>query len=275
MQLGAYIRLPSWKVTIEQHEEAGVRHVSLDEHLIGAVGDDDGLALPGVILHRQVQFRLLLQNNVGAGVDPPELPLPLLAIGVGTRLAHHKGPGQELQVAVDHQILVVDQLPGRMVKGMGGEDVLDIEQIQELGIEGMQAKEGGDAIVEELSLVLDEPHVLRVLFGDDRIVAAHIVESVVHPHVGVEGPVMPFQGGEAVEVGIRLQEIHHRRLELCQLGVGCGVEAVAEEEEVCCQKGQGRNLPGIQATPSCLPGPPRMAQKQHSTAGCQEQTETR
>ena len=101
--------------------------MSFYKHFIRAIGDDSRCTLPSVIPHRLIQGRFFLQNDVGSGIDPPELPLPLLTIGIDTRLSHDEGSGQKLQVSVDQQVLVVYQFPSWMVKEASGQDVLDIE----------------------------------------------------------------------------------------------------------------------------------------------------
>ncbi len=126
---------------------------------------------------------------------------------------------------------------------------------------------GGDAVVLEFCLGIDEAHVIGVLLRDDGVVAAHVVEFIEHARVGVEGLLAGgIVGGDAVEALILLEKLHHRRLEIKDLGIGGRVEAVAENENIADQHQQSHRLP--QLIPAQAEG--AASEEQYRPAGGQE-----
>ena len=154
---------------------------------------------------------------------------------------HDKGAGESSLVAVDLDLLIVDQRVAGVGDVLCGEDVLDAQQVEQRRVQRGHIRQGGNAVEQQLVLFLDAFHELHVLLGDDGIVAPHVVEAVEHAGVGVEGLLVGGdEGGKPPQVVVLAQKLHHRRRELQQLGVSSGVEAEAEEPEVEQDQSDGR-----------------------------------
>jgi hypothetical protein len=134
----------------------------------------------------------------------------LLGGGDDARFRCDQHARQHFPVFVDaHGVILVDFLPAWVRDGVLGDHVLDVEQVEQRVVErGVDIAAGlgvdrRDAVVEQLvRLRLNLLHELGVLARDDRVVAAHILPAVIHPHVGIEGLLARrVEGGEAPGLG--------------------------------------------------------------------------
>ncbi len=155
-----------------------------------------------------------------------------------------EGARQDVRVLVDAHFLIVDQLVARIGDSLSGDDVLDVQQVQQRGIERLVLGQWRDAVVQQLVLWLDGVHVVGVLPGEDGVVAADVLQPVEHACIGDERLLArPDEAGQAPQAGVLLQELHDGWLEVQQPGVGGRVEALDSRDEIQNQHDQRQRLP--------------------------------
>ena len=111
-------------------------------------------------------------------------------------------------------------------------------------MQALLAADGGNAVVSQLMLWLNQGHVVGVLARDNGVVAAHVLQVEQPTGVGVQrlltGRVV---GGEAPGALVLLQELHHRWGVLQRGRVAAGIEAVARDEQIGEKQPQQRRPP--------------------------------
>jgi len=208
------------------------------------------LGLPVLLSPQADRLRFLLQHHHLAQIDGAGAADDLADRGK-RRLLGDEGTREGVDVAVDAQAagLLVGQLPaGRIQRQLAGQ-IAHPQQIGQRIVQAGRVIEGGDAVVEQLTLRLDGLHELDVLLGDDGVVAAHILQAEQPGGVGVEGLGRPraLEGahapgltGLARLVRLLLQKGHAGRRHRQQLGIDGRVEAPQHQPEVQQQKQQRR-----------------------------------
>lgn len=86
----------------------------------------------------------------------------------------------------------------------------------------------------------DSGHVIGILFGDDGVVAADILEVKEPAGVGIERFLATgIEAGEAPMAWLLVEPLDHGRAVGEEVGTGVGIEAVADEGEVDEEEGEG------------------------------------
>ncbi len=150
------------------------------------------------------------------------------------RLTDDEDAGEDVRVLVDLYFVIVDLLPACHIQRQLADDVLHAQQVGQRVVQTGRVVEGRDAVVEQLALRLDGLHVLDVLAGDDRVVAAHVLQAG-HPRcVGVErlaGP-LALESGDAEERRIGLQKGDAGRRRGQQVRIAGRVEVAQHQKQV-------------------------------------------
>ena len=188
------------------------------------------------------------------------------------RRAHRCRLGQRKRARGDRQILVhaqpfpfPDSLQFGQVYRFRRDDILHAQQVQQRRIQRLPILDGLHAVEGEFVLRFDGRHVGGVLFGDDRLVATHILQVIRPTGVGVEW-LLPLwvERGKAPHTRLLGQPLQQRRLEGEQLRIDGGVETGAGAVQVRADEGGGGGQPQEPA------GAPRRAAEPEQSAGDDE-----
>ena len=145
-----------------------------------------------------------------------------------------EGARRHAEVFVDADgVILVDEVVLGERDFLFGDDVFDVEQVGEGAVEAGELRERRDAVVEQLGLRFDPAHIARVLRREEAVVAAHVLEIVEHPGVGVEGFASVWiEGGEAPEAGVLSQEVDDGGCVVQECWIDGGIEARAEGNDI-------------------------------------------
>jgi len=252
---------PPVVVGVAQHQETGDGRIDSDGHLVGGIVDSHllslAIGLAGERLGRRETYfiscrlglaRLLLEDDHLPRVEGAQRLASGLGVGDHLGSRHDKGSRQGVVVAIDAHLIVVYQgIPGPVDAALlRRHDIARVEHIQQGRIQrlGVLVDQRRDAIVGQLGLRLDELHVLYVLLGDDRVIAAHIMQVIHHGRVGVQRFLAAAHQRRNAKRPLLRQQVVDRR---CAIGHQGGVhrrqERLADDEQLGGNHGHSQGPP--------------------------------